>query len=181
MRVLDLFCGMGGWAKAFVEKGHDVTGIDIEDYSTIYPGKFIMADLLTIAPEGQFDLIVASPPCTDFSKSSMPKTWIAPSKYPPDIEGGIRLFMRAKELIDILKPEYWVIENVRGAQKFVGKADFHIGSRYFWANVDFKIFWTQGSTDIYGKWKMPPSKDRPAMRSIIPHSISKALEEAVRQ
>jgi len=181
MKVLDLFCGMGGWAKAFVDKGYDVTGIDIEDYSSIYPGKFIMADLLNFIPEGQFDLIVASPPCTDFSKASMPKTWAAPSKYPPDIDRGKKLFMRAKELIDILKPEYWVIENVGGAQKFVGKADFHIGSRYFWANVDFRIFWTQGSTDIYGKWKMAPSKDRPAMRSMIPYSISKALEEAVKK
>jgi len=180
MKVLDLFCGMGGWARAFVENGHDVTGIDIADYSAVYPGKFIRADLLTFTPEGQFDLIVASPPCTDFSKASMPKTWIAPSRYPPDIEMGIKLFERAREIIGILNPKYWVIENVRGAQKFVGKADFHIGSRYFWSNVDFKIFWKQGSKDVYGKWKMPPDKDRPAIRSMIPYSISRALEEGAK-
>jgi len=180
MKVLDLFCGMGGWARAFVENGHDVTGIDIVDYSTVYPGKFIRADLLTFTPEGQFDLVVASPPCTDFSKASMPKTWIAPSRYPPDVRKGIRLFMRAREIIDTLRPEYWVIENVRGAQKFVGKADFHIGSRYFWSSVDFKIFWMHGSTDVHGKWKMPPRKDRPALRSMIPYSISRSLEEATK-
>jgi len=178
MKVLDLFCGMGGWARAFVENGHDVTGIDIMDYSSIYPGKFIQADLLIFTPEGYYDLIVASPPCTDFSKASMPRTWTAPSRYPPDVESGLKLFRRAREIIDLLKPRYWVIENVRGAQKFVGKADFHIGSRYFWSNVDFKIFWMQGSRDVHGKWKMPPNKNRPAMRSMIPYSISRALEEA---
>jgi len=180
MKVLDLFCGMGGWARAFVENGHDVTGIDIADYSTIYPGKFIRADLLMFTPEGQFDLIVASPPCTDFSKATMPKTWTAPSRYSPDVESGLRLFRRAREIIDLLKPKYWVIENVRGAQKSVGKADFHIWSRYFWSSVDFKIFWTYGSRDVHGKWKMPPDRDRPAMRSMIPCSISRALEEATK-
>ena len=33
MKVLDLFCGMGGWAQAFVENGHDVTGIDTVSYT----------------------------------------------------------------------------------------------------------------------------------------------------
>jgi hypothetical protein len=179
MKVLDLFCGMGGWASTFVENCHDVTGIDIVDYSTIYPGKFIQADLLTFTPVGYYDLIVASPPCTDFSKASMPGSWTAPSRYPPDVENGLKLFRRTREIIDLLQPKYWVIENVRGAQRFVGKADFHIGSRYFWSSVDFKIFWKQGSGDVYGKYKMSPHRERPAMRSMIPYSIARALEEAI--
>jgi len=31
MKILDLFCGMGGWSKAFAEAGHDCTGIDIDN------------------------------------------------------------------------------------------------------------------------------------------------------
>ena len=39
MKVLELFCGLGGWSKAFVEAGHDCTGIDIKKLG--YPYKFI--------------------------------------------------------------------------------------------------------------------------------------------
>jgi len=65
MKVLDLFCGMGGWSKPWIESGHDVTGIDIMDYN--YPGKFIQADLLNWEPDQYYDMVFASPPCTEFS------------------------------------------------------------------------------------------------------------------
>ena len=41
MNILDLYCGLGGWAKGFLERGHSVTGYDIIDFSERYPGKFI--------------------------------------------------------------------------------------------------------------------------------------------
>ena len=31
MKVLDLFCGLGGWSKAFHDAGHECTGIDIKN------------------------------------------------------------------------------------------------------------------------------------------------------
>ena len=42
MKVLDLFCGLGGWSRAFAEAGHDCTGIDIKKYwlsVSVYPGR----------------------------------------------------------------------------------------------------------------------------------------------
>ena len=44
MNILDLYCGLGGWAVGFLEKGHNVTGYDIMDFSEKYPGKFVKAD-----------------------------------------------------------------------------------------------------------------------------------------
>lgn len=35
--------------------------------------------------------------------------------------------------------------------------------------------------DIYGKWKMSPSKDRASLRAKIPLSISRAFTQAVTQ
>lgn len=75
MKVLDVYSGKKGWSKPFADRGHDVLTIDIEP-------KFkpdICADLLKITPEylkqfGPFDIILALPPCTEFSKASMPKT-----------------------------------------------------------------------------------------------------------
>ena len=177
MIILDLYCGLGGWATGFVENGHHVIGYDIVDFSNDYPGNFIRADLLTLNDFPAADVIVASPPCTDFSKSSFPKTWKSVQRYPPDIPQALKLFNRVYEIVSRVKPEYFIIENVRGAQKYVGKARMHIGSRYFWGN--FPLFSVGHADDIYGKWKMPPSEDRGALRSVIPLSISRGFCQAV--
>ena len=177
MKILDLYCGLGGWAKGFVEQGHDVTGYDIIDFSRQYPGKFVLADLLTFNDFPDADVIVASPPCTDFSKSSFPQTWKSVQRYPSDIAGALRLFNRVYEIVEMVRPKYFIIENVRGAQKYVGRATVHIGSRYFWGN--FPSFAVGHADDIYGKWKMPPSEDRGALRSVIPLSISRSFCQAV--
>ena len=177
MNILDLYCGLGGWARGFLERGHSVTGYDIIDFSEKYPGKFVRCDLLTYNDFPDADIILASPPCTDFSKSSFPPTWKSVQRYPPDIPKALQLFNRVYEIVDMVKPRYFIIENVRGAQKYVGKARMHIGSRYFWGN--FPLFSVGNADDIYGKWKMPPSDDRAALRSIIPQSISGAFAESV--
>lgn len=174
MKITDLYCGLGGWARGLINTGHDVTGYDIVDFSSYYPGKFVQADLLSFDDFPETDVIVASPPCTDFSKASFPKTWKSVQRFPPDINMAMRLFNRVYEIIDQINPKYWIIENVRGAEKYMGKSNFHIGSRYFWSN--FPSF-SVDSDDIYGKWKLPPTKDRAALRSVIPYSVSHKLGE----
>lgn len=174
MRILDLFCGLGGWSEPFMKNGHEVTGYDIANFSDKYPGKFVQCDLMEFSDfPHDVKLIMASPPCTDFSKASFPASWKSVQKYPPNIDMAVRLFNRAREIINDINPQYWIIENVRGAQKYVGKADYHIGSRYFWSNIPY--FYTGDFQDIYGKWKLSPSPDRPAIRSKIPFSISDSL------
>ena len=65
MKVLDLFCGLGGWSIPFIEAGYDCTGIDIKNIG--YPGNFIQADLNDWTSNQHYDIILASPPCTEFS------------------------------------------------------------------------------------------------------------------
>jgi site-specific DNA-cytosine methylase len=89
MNILDLYCGLGGWAIGFLEKGHDVMGYDIVDFSQQYPGKFVHADLLTFNDFPDADVIVASPPCTDFSKSSFPQTWKSVQVSPRHSGGAV--------------------------------------------------------------------------------------------
>ena len=146
MNVIDLYCGLGGWAKGFVEKGDNVTGYDIIDFSEKYLGKFVKADLLTSSNFPSADIIVASPPCTDFSKASFPPSWKSVQRYPPDIPKALQLFNRVYEIVEMVKPKYYIIENVRGAEKYVGKARMHIGSRYFWGN--FPLFSVGDADDI---------------------------------
>jgi DNA (cytosine-5)-methyltransferase 1 len=172
-RVLDLFCGLGGWAQGFIRKGYEVHGYDIVDFSEYYPGIFHQVDLRYFNDFPQADIIVASPPCTEFSIITFPSSWKSVQRHgPPRIEDAIFLVRRTFEIIERVKPRYWVIENVRGAQKYLGKANFHIGSRYFWTNIP-KL--QVDANDIFGKYKIYPSEMRPALRSLIPESISNAF------
>lgn len=170
MKVLDLFSGLKGWSKAFADRGHDVLTVDIE--AKFQPD--ICADILKLTPSnlmgfGPFDLVAASPVCTEFSKSSMPKTWKSVQKY--GCNPDTTLLKQTVALIEALKPRWWIIENVRGAVPYfkpiIGKPVRHVGSRYLWGK--FPMFDTSPK---YGKWMLPKTPDRPAKRAIIPYSLS---------
>lgn len=128
---IDLFCGLGGWADGFLAEGYDVIGFDIErhDYGTGgYPGQLVLQDVLTLDGR-QFRnaaVIVASPPCQAYSYRAMP--WKrAKALPPPDNTLFEACFRIAKEAGVPL-----IVENVRGAQKWVGRAAWNYGSFYLW-------------------------------------------------
>lgn len=106
MRVLDLFCGEGGAGKGYMNSGHEVTGVDIDEWcSTRYPGRFYTAEALRFVTDhaDRFDLIHASPPCQAHSVASRRNGIVYPELVEPT----------RKTLIEIGKP--FVIENVMGA------------------------------------------------------------------
>jgi hypothetical protein len=74
-------------------------------------------------------LIVASPPCQEFSRHDQPWTR-ARNPPPPDTsiwEACVRIAQEAGAPL--------ILENVRGAQKFMGPARAHYGSQYLWGDV----------------------------------------------
>ena len=173
MLMLDLCCGLGGASKAMKERGWDVITVDI--VPEFNPS--IVADLRTFHYSGpRPDLVWASPPCTEFSKYSMPESWACNrgGKKEPDLS----LMLAAKRVIDEVNPRWWVIENVRGAVEFfephLGRVRKRSGSRYLWG--EFPPF---DCSPGYGKWRLPPSPDRAAKRSEIPRQLSLALCQAV--
>ena len=64
MRVLDLFCGVGGASRGYAEAGFEVIGVDINPQPD-YPYEFVQADVLKANPLmfGRVALIHASSPC----------------------------------------------------------------------------------------------------------------------
>lgn len=164
----DVYCGDGGFTDGFLAAGYRVVGFDVV-HRPAYRGELVIQDARTI--DGRrlrgADAIVASPPCTEYTKSSMP--WYH------DVAVSTELFEHAERIIAEAQPRYYCIENVRGAVRFHGRPRKRVGSRYLWGN--FPIFYC---TPQYGKWRLAPSADRPWLRSRVPLDLSYALALACR-
>jgi DNA (cytosine-5)-methyltransferase 1 len=69
MRLLDLFCGVGGASMGYSQAGFEVVGVDIH-HQPDYPFEFKLSDCLELSDDfiAEFDVIHASPPCQHFTK-----------------------------------------------------------------------------------------------------------------
>ena len=138
--AIDLFCGLGGWTEGLLAEGYDVVGFDIERHvygEHHYPGLLVIQDVLTLDGAQLKDaaLIVASPPCQAYSYRAMP--WKRAKALPPPdnslFEACFRIQREASEAAGRHIP--MVVENVRGAQPWVGRARWNFGSFYLWGDV----------------------------------------------
>jgi len=127
--AIDLCCGLGGWAEAFLAEGYRVIGFDIKHFR--YPAQLVIQDIRTVCGRGMFRaaVIVASPPCEEFTRHQMP--WTLKRNPPePDLSVVNACFRIAEEAgVPI------VLENVRKAQSWLGTAKAHYGSQYLWGDV----------------------------------------------
>jgi len=138
--AIDLFCGLGGWTEGLLAEGYRVVGFDIKRHIYgyhAYPAQLVLQDVQTLHGR-QFKhatLIVASPPCQAYSYRAMP--WKRAKALPPPdnslFETCFRIQREACDAAGYHIP--LVVENVRGAQKWVGQASTHFGSFYLWGDV----------------------------------------------
>lgn len=138
--AIDLFCGLGGWADGLLAEGWRVIGFDIERHAYgehAYPAQLILQDVRTLHGR-QFqnaDLIVASPPCQEYSYRAMP--WKRAKQLPPPdnalFDACFRIQREASEAAGRAIP--LIVENVRGAQTYVGRARWNFGSYFLWGDV----------------------------------------------
>ncbi len=138
--AIDLYCGLGGWTDGLLAEGWDVVGFDIERHQYgehRYPAQLVIQDVLTLHGSQFRDaaLIVASPPCQAYSYRAMP--WKRAKALPPPdntlFEACFRIQREASEAAGRHVP--LIVENVRGAQKWVGRARWNYGSFYLWGDV----------------------------------------------
>ena len=106
MRTLELFAGSQSFTKGIKRFDHEAECITVDMSYHFQPTHYvnILEWDYRIYPPGHFDLLWASPPCTQYSK--------AKSRGVRDLEGADTLVRKVFEIIDYFKPNAWVIENV---------------------------------------------------------------------
>lgn len=113
MRAIDLYAGIGGWSLGLRLAGVEVVrsyewwqpAIDTHNNNLGTDGTSVdirRLDLSTLP--GRIDLVVGSPPCTQFSYSNRGGNG--------DIADGLKDLVRFFEIVETLRPTYWVMENV---------------------------------------------------------------------
>jgi hypothetical protein len=167
--AIDLCCGLGGWTEGLLAEGWRVRGYDIEAHEygdERYPAELVLRNVLEMhgSEIADADLIVASPPCQEYSYMAMP--WkLAKAKAArirADETGELlrdlnaifdacfRLQREASEAAGRYIP--MVVENVRGAQPWVGRAAWNFGSFYLWGDLPALMPVTIGGIKQGGDW-----------------------------
>ncbi|MEM4430355.1 MAG: DNA cytosine methyltransferase, partial [Thermofilaceae archaeon] len=123
LRVVDLFCGAGGFARGFKDEGFEIAlGVDnVEVVAKTFKANFPSAEVLvedvgSLRSEdlaslvGDVDVVIGSPPCEPFTGAN-------PMRKPNPIdrlyEDPIgRLVLHFVRIVGDLKPRIFVMENV---------------------------------------------------------------------
>jgi DNA (cytosine-5)-methyltransferase 1 len=151
LKIVDLFCGAGGFSSGFVSTNAKHLAIDsdpqvLTTYACNYPeARTVQRDIgryhsteLENDLGGRPDILLASPPCEEFSRAN-------PDSSSPAAEriygtGTARLLLDTIRLIGDLSPDIFVIENVgallqKGGRQIVEREFQHIGVE----NVHFNL------------------------------------------
>ena len=174
--AVDLFAGLGGWTEGLLAEGYFVVGFDIErhDYGTGgYPAQLVLQDVLTLHGSQFRDaaLIVASPPCTEYSWMAMPwsrakqvaRALREQGAFPENYKGSRTIeqltalfdscFRIQREAIDAAGHFIpLVVENVRGANEWVGRSRWNFGSFHLWGDVPALMPMTKAMKNTGGSW-----------------------------
>lgn len=146
--AIELFAGCMTWTAGWRDLGGHAIGFDIEHLPHHGPvpegGELVLQDVLTLQGS-QFrhaDVIFASPPCQKYSYLAMP--WSRKSKGlrrkwetdGPDnrlFDACFRIQREASAAAGRYIP--LIVENVRGAQPWVGRSAWNFGSFHLWGDV----------------------------------------------
>ena len=125
-RVLDLFSGTGSVGKVFKQHGWEVISVDNHKrWNPTHCVDVLNWDYTTLYTPGDFDMVVCSPPCTEFSQAKTTK--------PRDLESADRLVRKALEIIKYLAPARWWLKNPRNG--LLGTREYMAG--YPHADADY--------------------------------------------
>jgi hypothetical protein len=118
MKILDLWAGMRGWSLKAGLDGHDVIAIERDkQFSGVFYDDINHLSLPFLRAMQRWgpDLILASPPCEGFTVMNIGKNWYHDGTPKTDrARQALVNVQTTLDLIRLLQPHYWVIENPRG-------------------------------------------------------------------
>jgi DNA (cytosine-5)-methyltransferase 1 len=116
IRILDLYCGMGGLSLGFLLAldGVEVHGLDVDRHAVEtynlnlgrLGGVARVQDILEWAPNGDYDIVIGGSPCQPFT--------IANNRRPCEQHPYFPTFPRFFDVILSLRPKVFILENVKG-------------------------------------------------------------------
>ncbi|PFG29287.1 DNA cytosine methyltransferase [Paramicrobacterium agarici] len=130
-KVMDLFCGTGGFSKGFentggfeIVHGIDVLPVAVETFRANHSGSFAVAGDIrkvrrsevseaTGLKRGEVDVIIGGPPCQGFSS-------IRPFRSSADDDPRNSLFEEFASYVNYFRPKALVLENVVGLATYEG-------------------------------------------------------------
>lgn len=114
MKIIELFAGTKSFAAIADGMGHNTFTSDFDSqFNTDYCVDIMQFDISKVPFKP--DVVWASPPCETFSVASIGRHWNYDNT--PKTEAaklGIDRVLSTIDIIDRLKPKYWIIENPRG-------------------------------------------------------------------
>jgi len=187
-KMLDLYSGLGGASEAFVQsEAWDVMRVENNELLNQVPHTQIadVKALLKHLQQSQYkldekvDVIWSSPPCQEFSTAYSAPGPIA-QRLGEDFTPDMSHLEATLGIMSIVKPKYWIIENVVGAIKhfrdLLGEPRQIHGSIVLWGNFPMfvpDVFETKAEKDK----RHDPLRSN--IRAKIPIEVSSALLEAI--
>lgn len=149
-KLIDLFCGAGGFSLGFVKEGYkvelanDIERVALETYRFNHPeinaNKIIEGDIKEIVEninnyiDTDIDIIIGGPPCQSFSSANQQRVIDDPRNI---------LYKYYVKAVEKIKPKFILMENVRGMKKVANQVveDFdEIGYDVVYALFDSSDF-----------------------------------------
>lgn len=162
MKVVSLFCGIGGLDKGFIDAGYDIVWANdfdkyaVETYNANFECKATLADITTFPLEDipEFDVLIGGFPCQPFSMMGQQKGF-------EDTRGT--LFFRIAEIINYqikerhYKPRAVILENVRALRTHDNGHTFLRIKQILREDLGFQVFDFNLNSADYG---VPQTRNR---------------------
>jgi DNA (cytosine-5)-methyltransferase 1 len=122
LRAIDLYAGIGGWSLGLRLAGVEVVASyewwqpAVDTHNGNHDGDLKPTDVRQLRLEdlpSKIDLVVGSPPCTEFSYSNRGGGG--------DLDEGLKDLVRFLEVVEHLKPKFWALENVPRVAQVLGR------------------------------------------------------------
>jgi len=190
VKVLDLFSGLGGFSEAFLQAGDEVVRVENNPLLSEVPNtsiecvRHVRDRLLEYKEAGHpirdIDLVLASPPCYEFSLAySAPR--VVAQRNGEEWNPSLALVEITLEIINLIQPRYWIIENVIGSARYFK----HLGLIPQQVHRPYLLY---GKFPKFSAGSLPKKKEhdsyhgnplRANIRAKIPIELSTAIREAI--